>query len=153
MLLRRRANNQRLAHSHVVSSSSEIRQRVVSARVLRMKSLQNQLTDAQQQISDLLSENRVLRTLHKRQDNALSKYESTNAELPKLLNSHAEEIRIWQTKYKHLQTQFRELNAKMKQKESNILVLTDQNKHLIQLNKDKYVYWLFELNDLFCIFI
>lgn len=141
VLLHRRAtknNNVRQPH-HSGQQASEIRQRVVSARVLRMKGLQNQLTDAQNRISDLVCENRTLHTLYKRQGNALSKYESNNAELPQLLNSHAEEIRIWQSKYKQLQLQHRELNSKLKQKELTILELNDQNKHLLQLNKDKYV--------------
>lgn len=84
-------------------------------------------------------ENRILRTLHKRQDNALAKYESTNAELPQLLHSHAEELRVWQTKYRNLQAQFKELESKLKQKEMHILTLSDQNKFYNQLNKDKYV--------------
>lgn len=132
-ILSRRRNQRQPGIIH----PSEIRQRVLSARLLRFKNLQNQLTESQKQISELISENRTLRTLHKRQDSALAKYESTNAELPQLLNSHAEEIRTWQNKCKQLQTQNRELNLKLKQKETTILKITDQNKHLIQLNKDK----------------
>lgn len=119
------------------TNNSEVRQRVLSARRLRMKTLQNQLADSQQHISELAHENRILRTVHKRQDQALKKYESTNAELPQLLHSHAEEIRIWQSKYKNLQHQNKELTFKLKQKDSQILAFSDQNKYLSQLNKDK----------------
>ncbi|XP_055909182.1 lebercilin-like protein [Eupeodes corollae] len=124
-------------HSAFIPATTEVRQRVLSARRLRVKTFQNQLADAQQHISELAHENRMLRTLHKRQDLALSKYESTNAELPQLLHSHAEEVRVWQMKYRNLQTQNKELLFKLKQKESLILQLGDQNKHLTQLNKDK----------------
>lgn len=86
---------------------------------------------------ELAHENRILRTLHKRQDSALSKYESTNAELPQLLHSHAEELRMWQTKYRNLQAVNKDLEQRLKQKESIILSLSDQNKYYIQLNKDK----------------
>lgn len=79
----------------------------------------------------------MLRALQKRQDSALSKYENSNAELPKLLHSHAEEIRTYQTKYRNLQNQNKELLNKLKQKDAQILTISDQNKHLIQLNKDK----------------
>ncbi|KAL5291083.1 LCA5 family protein [Megaselia abdita] len=119
------------------NNNNEVRQRVLSARRLRMKTLQNQLADCQQHISELAHENRILRTVHKRQDQALKKYESTNAELPQLLHSHAEEIRIWQSKYKTLQQQNKELTFKMKQKDAQILAFSDQNKYLSQLNKDK----------------
>ncbi|XP_055843257.1 lebercilin-like protein [Episyrphus balteatus] len=124
-------------HSVFIPATTEVRQRVLSARRLRMKTFQNQLADAQQHISELAHENRMLRTLHKRQDLALSKYESTNAELPQLLHSHAEEVRVWQMKYRNLQAQNKELLFKLKQKESLILSLGDQNKHLTQLNRDK----------------
>ncbi|XP_037807218.1 lebercilin-like protein [Lucilia sericata] len=121
----------------IIPATNEVRQRVLSARRLRMKTYQNQLADAQQTIAELAHENRILRTLHKRQDSALSKYESTNAELPQLLHSHAEELRVWQSKYRNLQAVNKELEHKLKQKEAVILSLSDQNKYYIQLNKDK----------------
>ncbi|XP_075162470.1 uncharacterized protein LOC142235118 [Haematobia irritans] len=121
----------------IIPATNEVRQRVLSARRLRMKTYQNQLANAQQTIAELAHENRILRTLHKRQDSALSKYESTNAELPQLLHSHAEELRMWQTKYRNLQAVNKDLEQKLKQKEAIILSLSDQNKHYIQLNKDK----------------
>ncbi|KAH8234762.1 hypothetical protein KR032_002798, partial [Drosophila birchii] len=116
---------------------SEIHQRVMSARNLRAKTFQNQLADAQAEIANLAHENRMLRTLHNRQSSALNKYESNNAELPQLLHSHAEELRVWQTKYRNLQAVNKDLEQKVKQKEAIILSLSDQNKHYSQLNKDK----------------
>ncbi|XP_054732519.1 lebercilin [Anastrepha obliqua] len=124
-------------HATLIPATTEVRQRVLSARRLRMKTYQNQLADAQQTIADLAHENRILRTLHKRQDSALAKYESTNAELPKLLHSHAEELRVWQAKYRNLQQINKELEHKLKAKESIILTLSDQNKYYSQLNKDR----------------
>lgn len=86
---------------------------------------------------ELTAENRLLKSLHKRQDSALSKYENSNAELPKLLHSHSEEVRVWQTRCRNLQRINKELQGKIKQKDTIILTVTDQNKHLLQLNKDK----------------
>lgn len=91
-------------------------------------------------LQELTKDNRVLKSVQKRQDSALSKYVNSNAELPKLLNSHAEEVRTWQTKYRNLQNQNKELISKLKAKDAHILTITDQNKHLVQLNKDKYVW-------------
>lgn len=79
----------------------------------------------------------MLKSVHKRQDSALSKYESSSAELPKLLHSHAEEVRVWQTRCRNLQRQNKELMGKIKKKDEIIFHVTDQNKHLLQLNKDK----------------
>ncbi|XP_062128259.1 uncharacterized protein LOC133840445 isoform X1 [Drosophila sulfurigaster albostrigata] len=119
------------------NTNSDIHQRVMSARNLRVKTFQNQLTDAQAEIANLAHENRMLRTMHKRQSTALNKYESTGAELPQLLHSHAEELRVWQTKYRNVQATNKELEAKLKQKEAQILSLSDQNRHFSQLIKDK----------------
>ncbi|KAJ6642146.1 Lebercilin-like protein [Pseudolycoriella hygida] len=116
---------------------SEVRQRVASARVNRLRSLQNQLNDAHSHIGELINENRLLRTIHKRQDSALQRYEGTGAELPQLLNSHAEEVRMWQIRCRNLQSQNRELGNKLKQKDTMLLSLTDHNRHLSQLNIDK----------------
>ncbi|XP_055534255.1 lebercilin-like protein isoform X2 [Wyeomyia smithii] len=123
----------------IIASSNDVRHRVMSARVLRFKQLQNQLEVAHHQIAELTKDNRLLRALQKRQDSALSKYENSNAELPKLLHSHAEEIRTYQTKYRNLQNQNKELLNKLKHKDAHILTITDQNKHLVQLNKDKHL--------------
>lgn len=71
---------------------------------------------------------------------ALSKYESSNAELPQLLQSHAEEIRIWEAKYRGLHGQNRELAHKIKQKDILLNQLNDQNTHLSQLNIDRSVF-------------
>ncbi|XP_053676423.1 uncharacterized protein LOC128726631 [Anopheles nili] len=123
----------------VINSNSDVRHRVMSARMLRLKQLQNQLEVANLHIAELTKDNRYLKALQKRQDSALSKYENSNAELPKLLHSHAEEVRTWQTKYRNLQNQYKELDKKLKTKDSHILTITDQNKHLMQLNKDKHL--------------
>ncbi|XP_055626585.1 lebercilin isoform X2 [Toxorhynchites rutilus septentrionalis] len=123
----------------VIAANSDVRHRVMSARMLRFKQLQNQLEVAHHQIAELTKDNRLLRALQKRQDSALSKYENSNAELPKLLHSHAEEIRTYQTKCRNLQNQHKEVLNKLKQKDAHILTITDQNKHLIQLNKDKHL--------------
>ncbi|XP_065075286.1 lebercilin-like protein [Ochlerotatus camptorhynchus] len=123
----------------VIASSSDVRHRVMSARMLRFKQLQNQLEVAHHQIAELTKDNRLLRALQKRQDSALSKYENSNAELPKLLHSHAEEIRTYQTKCRNMLNQNKELLNKLKHKDAHILTITDQNKHLIQLNKDKHL--------------
>lgn len=86
---------------------------------------------------ELSAENRLLKSIHKRQDSALAKYENSSAELPQLLSSHAEELRVWQARVKNLKLQNKELQEKIKQKDTVIITLSDQNKHLMQLNKDR----------------
>lgn len=81
-----------------------------------------------------------MKTLQRRQDNALSKYVGSYAELPQLLNSHDEEIRVLQTKYRNLNLQNREVGKRVLQKDKTINELNDRIKQLTQLNEDKYFF-------------
>lgn len=85
----------------------------------------------------LNNENRLLKTLHKRQDNALAKYQQSSADLPQLLHSHAEELHVWQTKSRNLNVQQRELSKRIVQKDKTINELSDRIKHLKLLAEDK----------------
>ncbi|XP_012167889.2 lebercilin-like protein isoform X1 [Bombus terrestris] len=118
-------------------NKSSIEQRVLSAKMLRIKELQNQLADAHYRLNELATENKLLRALQKRQDSALKRYEGTNAELPRIINSHHEELRVLQIKYKKLKTLQKETCNLLKEKENELQQLQSQNKHLLQLSKDR----------------
>ncbi|CAL7943273.1 unnamed protein product [Xylocopa violacea] len=105
--------------------------------MLRIKELQNQLADAHYRLNELASENKLLKSLQKRQDSALKRYEGTNAELPRIINSHHEELRVLQIKYKKLKTLQKETCNTLKEKENEFQQLQSQNKHLLQLSKDR----------------
>ena len=122
---------------HLKLKRNSIEQRVLSARMLRVKELQNQLADAHYQLNELANENRLLKALQKRQDSALKRYEGTNAELPRIINSHHEELRVLQIKYKKLKILHKETCDLLKEKENELQQLQFQNKHLLQLSKDR----------------
>lgn len=54
-------------------NNTVVRQRVLSARLLKLRSIQSQLNDANYHLAELAKENRALKTLQKRQDKALLK--------------------------------------------------------------------------------
>ncbi|KAG5676956.1 hypothetical protein PVAND_006749 [Polypedilum vanderplanki] len=138
VLTRRKFNQKnRERNPTLVPVVSEIKQRVMSARMLRIKQLQNQIGETQHRLSELMTENRTLKALQRRHESALSRHEGPSAELPQLLNSHAEELRMWTTRCRNLQQKNIELQAKLKLKEQIILTVTDQNKQLHQLDKSK----------------
>ncbi|XP_018305120.1 lebercilin [Mycetomoellerius zeteki] len=112
-------------------------QRVMSAKMLRFKQLQNQLADAHYHLNELANENRLLKALQKRQDSALRRYEGANAELPRLINSHHEELRVLQTKYKKLKELHKDTCNLLKERENELYFANSQNKHLLQLSKDR----------------
>lgn len=72
-------------HAASKTNLSEFTQRIMSAKLLRVKQVQNQLTETQIQLNELINENRILRNLQKRQEGALKKYEGNHAELPQLI--------------------------------------------------------------------
>ncbi|XP_046820726.1 putative leucine-rich repeat-containing protein DDB_G0290503 isoform X1 [Vespa crabro] len=119
------------------ANKNNLTQRVVSAKMLRIKQLQNQLADAHYHLNELANENRLLKALQKRQDSALRRYEGTTAELPKIINSHQEELRILQIKHKKLKALHKNISDLLKEKENELYSLQTQNKHLLQLSKDR----------------
>lgn len=58
--------------------------------------------------------------MQKRQDSALRRYEGANAELPKLINSHHEELRVLQTKYKKLKELHKDTCILLKERENEL---------------------------------
>ncbi|XP_034238913.1 interaptin isoform X2 [Thrips palmi] len=116
---------------------SSFTQRVMSAKLLRLKQLQNQLSEAHLQLNELCTENRLLRALQKRQDLALVRYEGTQAQLPQLVRSHQEEVRILRTKYKNLKHQCRSVTNTLKEREGELQNLKEQHAHLLKLSKDR----------------
>lgn len=58
--------------------------------------------------------------MQKRQDSALRRYEGTNAELPRIINSHHEELRVLQAKYKKLKELHRDTCNSLKEKETEL---------------------------------
>ncbi|XP_011060595.1 PREDICTED: lebercilin [Acromyrmex echinatior] len=118
-------------------NKSILGQRVMSAKMLRFKQLQNQLADAHYHLNELANENRLLKALQKRQDSALRRYEGANAELPRLINSHHEELRVLQTKYKKLKELHKDTCNLLKERENELYSANSQNKHLLQLSKDR----------------
>ncbi|XP_022816709.1 lebercilin-like protein [Spodoptera litura] len=119
------------------SGDRYVTQRVLSAKTHRVKQLQNQLSDAHYHLQELSNENRVLRAIQKKQEIALQRYENSNAELPQVLNSHNEEMRIQQSKYKQLKQQYKEATMKLKERDMQLQQLKDEHQHLLELSKDR----------------
>ncbi|KAJ9573620.1 hypothetical protein L9F63_008961, partial [Diploptera punctata] len=135
-----RATSTRGVHFNSLSKTNiaDYSHKIMSAKVLRVKQLQNDLRDAQFQLNELATENRLLRTLQKRQDLALKKYEDQKAELPQLIHSHNEEVRILRAKlYMKLKAQGREKDHRIKELEADLQSLRDQHHHLLKLSKDQ----------------
>ncbi|CAH0556616.1 unnamed protein product [Brassicogethes aeneus] len=119
------------------STGNIVRQRVLSAKIQKVRSLQSQLNDANFHLAELAKENQALMNLQKRQDKALSRYENSNADLPRLLHKHEEEIRNLMEKNKILRKSLKETSTTLKLKDEELTKAKEQLFHLETLNKDK----------------
>ncbi|PNF29035.1 hypothetical protein B7P43_G14195 [Cryptotermes secundus] len=114
-------------------------QKILSAKLLRIKQLQNELTDAQFQLNELATENRLLKTLQKRQALALSKYEGAKAVLPQLIRSHNEEVRVLRANIKHLKSQGCEKDHRIKELDAHLQNLRDRHHDLLKLSRERHL--------------
>lgn len=76
--------------------------------------------------------------MQKRQDSALRRYEGTNAELPRLINSHHEELRVLQTKYKKLKELHKDTCNILKEKENELYTVNVSFSHKCLFNDEPY---------------
>ncbi|XP_030761377.1 lebercilin-like protein isoform X2 [Sitophilus oryzae] len=129
------------------ANNNPVKQRVMSAKLLKLRQLQSQLNDANFHLVEVARENQVLKTLQKRQDKALSKYENTNADLPRLLHSHEEEIRVLSDRNKNLKKHVKDLTEQLKLREDELLRVREQLSHLEKLNRDKHLVEREKLTD------
>ncbi|XP_044751814.1 laminin subunit alpha-2 [Coccinella septempunctata] len=129
----------RATFSHTSSKNSNVRQRVLSAKLLKLRSLQSQLNDANYHLNEMQRENLTLKTLNQRQEKALAKYEGTNADLPRLLRSHSEEIRVLTEKNKSLRKAVKDLTDLVKARDDELLNVKKQLEHLEKLNRNKHL--------------
>ncbi|XP_067558828.1 lebercilin isoform X2 [Pseudorca crassidens] len=69
-----------------------VTKRVLSARLLKINELQNEVTELQVKLAELLKENKALKRLQYRQEKALNKFEDTENEISQLIARHNNEI-------------------------------------------------------------
>ncbi|CAH0729049.1 unnamed protein product, partial [Brenthis ino] len=134
---RKRCHPLEMSSQSIGKGDRYVTQRVLSAKTHRVKQLQNQLADAHYHLQELSNENRVLRAVQKKQEIALQRYENSNAELPQVLNSHNEEMRVQQSRYKQLKHQYKEVSQKLKERDMQLQQLRDEHQHLLDLSKDR----------------
>ena len=74
-------------------SGSSPKDRVISARVHEISTLQNELAEKKSALQSLHKENKLLVRLQARQEKELNKLQHQEGELPQILARHAEEVR------------------------------------------------------------
>lgn len=84
-----------------------------------------------------MNEIRRLKMMERRQENALSKYEGTHAQLPQVIKSYSEDIRSLQTRLKYMKNSNRDLENRNRLISTELFDVQKQHKHLLDLTKNK----------------
>ncbi|XP_074847102.1 lebercilin [Carettochelys insculpta] len=97
-----------------------VTKRVLSARLLKINELRNELTELQIKLDELQKENRALKRLQYRQEKALNKFEDTENEISQLLARHNNEIRILRERLRKSQERERTTERRLKDSEDEL---------------------------------
>ncbi|XP_074166550.1 lebercilin isoform X1 [Sminthopsis crassicaudata] len=113
--------------------------RVLSARLLKINELQNEVTELQVKLDELLKENKALKRLQHRQEKALNKFEDTENEISQLILRHNNEIKALKERLKKSQEKERATDKKVKDTESELYKTKTSLKQLKRLSEAKHL--------------
>lgn len=127
----------RLKYHQIGGEKDVVAQRILSARLRRIKELKNELYEQQQELEAIHMENKILKRLQLRHIKALGKFESTENDLHQLITQHNSEVRILRGLLKKSQEQERNASRKLKEADVELLRTKDCLQKLQKLSEDK----------------
>ncbi|KAB0355553.1 hypothetical protein FD755_021494 [Muntiacus reevesi] len=98
-----------------------VTKRVLSVRLLKINELQNEVTELQVKLAELLKENKALKRLQYRQEKALNKFEDTENEISQLIARHNNEITALKDRLRKSQEKERATEKRVKETEGELL--------------------------------
>ncbi|XP_074394434.1 lebercilin [Zonotrichia albicollis] len=116
-----------------------VTKRVLSARLLKINELRNELTELHIKLDELQKENRALKRLQHRQEKALNKFEDTENEISQLLARHNNEIRILRERLRKSQEKERATERRLKDTEDELYRKKTVLQKLKKLSADKHL--------------
>ncbi|NXM03100.1 LCA5 protein, partial [Tyrannus savana] len=116
-----------------------VTKRVLSARLLKINELRNELTELHIKLDELQKENRALKRLQHRQEKALNKFEDTENEISQLLARHNNEIRILRERLRKSQERERATERRLKDSEDELYKTKIVLQKLKKLSADKHL--------------
>ncbi|XP_069492161.1 lebercilin-like protein [Ambystoma mexicanum] len=112
-------------------------QRILSARLHRIKELKNEVYEQQRTLEAVQIENTILKRLQLRHIKALGKFECTENELHQLITRHHSEVRALRGLLRKSQEQERNVSRKLKDADGELLRTKDNLHKLQKLSEDK----------------
>ncbi|XP_064364770.1 lebercilin [Dromaius novaehollandiae] len=116
-----------------------VTKRVLSARLLKINELRNELTELHIKLDELQKENRALKRLQHRQEKALNKFEDTENEISQLLAQHSNEIRILRERLRKSQERERTTERRLRDSEDELYRTKTVLQKLKKLSADKHL--------------
>ncbi|XP_044531312.1 lebercilin [Gracilinanus agilis] len=113
--------------------------RVLTARLLKISELQNEVTELQFKLDEVQKENKALKRLQYRQEKALNKFEDTENEISQLIVRHNNEIRALKERLRKSQEKERATDKKVKDTECELYRTKCSLKKLKKLSEAKHL--------------
>ncbi|KAM9317229.1 lebercilin [Gastrophryne carolinensis] len=116
-----------------------VTKRVLSARLLKINELRNEVAELQIKLEECQKENKTLKRLQFRQEKALNKFEDTENEISQLLSRHNNEVRILRERLRKSQERERTIEKKLKETEDELYRTNVALKKLKQLSENRHL--------------
>lgn len=126
-----------LQNNVISQKKNTVAQRILSARVHKIKELKNEIFDLQQKLRTSNLENQVLKQLQWRHLKAISGYENSERVLPDLLARHCSEVRALRQHLRMSQKEERSMSRKLRKVEAELLKTKDALQALHMLSEDE----------------
>ncbi|XP_010616141.1 lebercilin isoform X2 [Fukomys damarensis] len=97
-----------------------VTKRVLSARLLKINALQNEVSELQVKLADLWKENKALKRIQYRQEKVLNKFEDAENEISQLIARHNNEITALKERLRKSQEKERATEKRVKDTESEL---------------------------------
>ncbi|XP_033859779.1 lebercilin-like isoform X2 [Acipenser ruthenus] len=114
-----------------------VTKRMLSARLLKINELKNEMSEQQLRLEELQKENKALRLLQHRQEKALNKFEDTESEIAQLISSHNNELRTLRERLRKSQEKERTTERRLKDSEEELYRTKSSLLKLRKLAEDK----------------
>ncbi|XP_078255953.1 lebercilin [Rhinoraja longicauda] len=135
----RQSRTRKLNKEPVYKDIDLVSKRMLSARLLKINELRNEVTELQVKLEDLQKENKILKRLQYRQEKALSKFDDTENEISLLLSRHNNEIRILRERLRKSQEKERAMEKQLKDTEDELYRSKSSLLKLKKLSEDKHL--------------
>ncbi|XP_065717954.1 lebercilin-like protein [Patagioenas fasciata] len=121
----------------ISQKKNAVAQRILSARLHKIKQLKNEIFYLQQKVEASSLENHVLKELQCRHLKAIGRYENSESNLPNLLASHYNKVRALRNLLKVSQENEKNTSKKLRKVETELLKTKDafQALHVLSENK------------------